>query len=152
MARPDDDRTLPANRLHNLRRRVNRARRFPTNTCSASRHLHLIAEGLLGKGGYPMLRDDPAHCATTMLAVLESLWQLRTAAAELAGALRELRGVCLRMDAERDADRPSEAEYQGAMDRAAGALRRDIHGEPAPVVVCSHHGQALDNGGKIDDQ
>lgn len=33
-------------RLKNLRRRANRARNFPENTCSASRHLHMIAEVL----------------------------------------------------------------------------------------------------------
>lgn len=32
--------------LRNVRRRVNRARNFPENTCSASRHLHLIAAEL----------------------------------------------------------------------------------------------------------
>jgi len=35
-------------KLQNLRRRVNRARNFPDNTCPASRHLHLIAEALAG--------------------------------------------------------------------------------------------------------
>lgn len=116
---------LPANRLPNLRRRVNRARRFPKNTCPASRHLHLIAEGLLRKRGYPMLQDEPEHCAGSMLAVLESLWKLRTGAAELAGALRELHDVCTRMDLDRFAERPSELEYIGAMVRAAGALRHN---------------------------
>lgn len=63
-------------RLKNLRRRVNRARRFPENTCSASRHLHLIAERLAA--GEKMLIDEPEHCAETMLSVLESLWKART--------------------------------------------------------------------------
>jgi len=63
-------------RLKNLRRRVKRARHFPENTCSASRHLHMIAERLCTDG--PMLIDEPEHCAETMLAVLESLWKART--------------------------------------------------------------------------
>ena len=60
----------PSNKLQNLRRRVNRARNFPDNTCPASRHLHLIAEALAGGRPYPMLQDEPEHCAGTMLAVL----------------------------------------------------------------------------------
>lgn len=63
-------------RLKNLRRRVNRARNFPYNTCSASRHLHLIAERLAA--GEKMLIEEPEHLAGTMLAVLESLWKART--------------------------------------------------------------------------
>jgi hypothetical protein len=70
---------LPANRLANLRRRVNRARQFPANTCPASRHLHLIADDLLR--GTPI--DDQEHCAETMLSVLESLWKARTDLARL---------------------------------------------------------------------
>jgi hypothetical protein len=64
--------------LKNVRRRVNRARDFPDNTCSASRHLHLMATTLAAGKPYPMLQDEPAHCAMTMLAVLESLWKART--------------------------------------------------------------------------
>jgi hypothetical protein len=65
-------------RLRNLLRRVSRARDFPTNTCSASRHLHMIATRLAQGKPYPMLEEEPQHCAETMLAVLESLWKLRT--------------------------------------------------------------------------
>ncbi len=63
--------------LRNLRRRVNRIRRFPTNTCPASRHLHMIAEALAAGRPYHMLTEEPLHCAGTMLSVLESLWKLR---------------------------------------------------------------------------
>jgi len=68
----------PANKLSNMRRRVNRARRFGENTCPASRHLHLMAEALASGKPYPMLQEEPEHCAGTMLSVLESLWKLRT--------------------------------------------------------------------------
>lgn len=74
----------PANKLQNVRRRVNRARRFPHNTCPASRHLHLIAERLAAGKKYPMLDEEPEHCAGSMLAVLEALWKARTKLAELA--------------------------------------------------------------------
>jgi len=63
---------------------VNRARKFPTNTCPASRHLHLMAEALATGKPYPMLQEEPEHCALTMLAVLESLWKARTKLEKLA--------------------------------------------------------------------
>ena len=69
--------------LRNTRRRVNRARNFPENTCAASRHLHLMADQLASGKPYPMLQEEPAHCAMTMLAVLEALWKARTKLARL---------------------------------------------------------------------
>lgn len=69
--------------LRNARRRVNRARNFPENTCAASRHLHLMAHQLAAGKPYPMLTEEPQHCAMTMLAVLESLWKARTELARL---------------------------------------------------------------------
>lgn len=69
--------------LRNVRRRVNRARNFPENTCSASRHLHLIAAELAAGRAHPMLQEEPQHCAMTMLSVLESLWKARTELARL---------------------------------------------------------------------
>jgi hypothetical protein len=65
------------NHLRNLRNRVNRARK-PSTTCPASRHLHMMAEALAAGRPYPMLVDEPQHCAETMLAVLETLWKART--------------------------------------------------------------------------
>ena len=68
----------PANNLRNLKRRVERARKFPTNTCSASHHVHLLADQL-SRGTVPhMIVDEPQHCAASMLSVLESLWKART--------------------------------------------------------------------------
>ena len=79
--------THPANRLPNLRRRVNRARNFPVNTCPASRHLHLIADALASGRPYPMLTEEPEHCANSMLAVLESLFKARTRLLKIEGHL-----------------------------------------------------------------
>lgn len=79
-------------RLKNLRRRVNRARNFPENTCSASRHLHMIAERLATGKPYPMLQEEPDHCAETLLAVLESLWKARTELQRLKTANAKLSG------------------------------------------------------------
>ena len=66
------------NELANLKRRVAHARRFPTNTCAASRHLHMMALQLAKGQPYLMLSEEPQYCAATMLSVLESLWKART--------------------------------------------------------------------------
>jgi hypothetical protein len=65
-----------SNRLTNVRRRANRARLFPVNTCGASRHVELIAAGLVR--GYPVMKGEEVHCAESMYAVLECLWKART--------------------------------------------------------------------------
>lgn len=77
---------LPANRLSNVRRRVNRARNFPTNTCPASRHVHLMADALSSRKGYPMLTEEPENCAVSLYSVIESLWKARAELAKLKGA------------------------------------------------------------------
>lgn len=64
--------------LRNIRRRVNRARRFPVNTCPASRHLHIMADTLAKSDRYAMFEEEPQHCAETMYAVLEDPWKART--------------------------------------------------------------------------
>lgn len=78
---------LAANKLVNLRRRVNRARRFPVNTCPASRHLHRIADYLARpKRTHPVEEVwDAEHLAGTMYSVVESLWKARTELAKLKG-------------------------------------------------------------------
>lgn len=64
--------------VRNAKRRADRARANPIGfTCPASRHLHLIADTLAVGKPYPMLSEEPAHCAETMYSVLESLWKLR---------------------------------------------------------------------------
>lgn len=74
----------PSNEIRNLRRRVNRVRNFPTQTCPASRHLHIMADSLtMGTKKYPMFEEEPEHCATSIYAVLESLWKARAKIAAL---------------------------------------------------------------------
>ena len=65
------------------RDRANRARSFPTNTCPASRHLHIMADCLMkpkkdGSLRYPMLAEEPEHCAESIYAVIASLWESRS--------------------------------------------------------------------------
>jgi hypothetical protein len=105
---------LPADRACNVRRRANRARRFPLNTCAASRHVQQLAEALLSRRGCPMLQDDPEHCAVSMLAAVEALWKLRTEAAELKATLRDLHQVCERMDLVQFEKRPTVADKRPA--------------------------------------
>ena len=69
-----------ANKLSNLRRRVNRARKFPDNTCPASRHLHEMADELLND---KYKEEDDIHFAESILSVLESLWKARSELAKL---------------------------------------------------------------------
>lgn len=74
---------VPANKLSNISRRVQRARNFPVNTCQASRHMHMMADVLARGKKYHMFDEDPEHCALTLYAVLESLWKARTELAKL---------------------------------------------------------------------
>ena len=71
-------------RMAKLKRRANEVRNFPTNTCSASRHLRLMADGLAGKG-YPMLTEEPKHCAESIYATIVSLWEARSALERITG-------------------------------------------------------------------
>ena len=64
--------------IANLRRRVNRARNFPLNTCPDSRALVIWAELILEAGSFDPLEGDSEHVAECMLAVVESLWKART--------------------------------------------------------------------------
>jgi hypothetical protein len=63
-------------------RRLNKAREglFPNKTCPASRHVHMIVEGLLDADG-TLARDlhgyEPEHMAGSIASVLEGLWQAR---------------------------------------------------------------------------
>jgi hypothetical protein len=69
-----------------LKRRATRAKKFPDNTCPASRHVHLMAQRLAQGKPYPMLTDEPQHCAESMLAVLAALWEARTKLKKATGA------------------------------------------------------------------
>ena len=80
--------------LRNLRRRVDRVRNFPVNTCPASRHLHTIAESLARGEKYTQIDDEPEHVAESMLMVLEALWKARTKMAKIAPN-NEVRGGAL---------------------------------------------------------
>jgi hypothetical protein len=73
----------------NLLKAVRKARRFPDNTCPASRHVELMATQMLKKRGYSMLTDEPEHCATSMLATVTNLYEARTRIAKLKAKLEK---------------------------------------------------------------
>ena len=62
--------------LSALRRAANRARKFPSNTCGASRYLHDLADDL-AKGSLTLVEDDPQGVAECIYAVITALWEAR---------------------------------------------------------------------------
>lgn len=56
---------------------MNAARVGPHVTCGASRHVAMMAEALAVKGSYPMISEDPKHCAESLAAVVAALWDAR---------------------------------------------------------------------------
>lgn len=52
-------------------------------TCPASRHVHLMAEALWKGQPYPMLAEEPKHCAESLFAVVKALWEARQKLAAL---------------------------------------------------------------------
>jgi hypothetical protein len=54
------------------------SRHFPDNTCPASRHVQMMAESLATSGKYPLMDDDPRHCAGSLASVVSSLYQTRS--------------------------------------------------------------------------
>lgn len=58
--------------------RANRNRRFPVNTCPASRHVQIIGECLAKGGRYHMIEEEPEHVAASLLSTVASLYKART--------------------------------------------------------------------------
>lgn len=61
--------------------KIDKMREKGVKTCPASRHAHMIVDGLRSKGGYgKLLRDagyDPNHMAESIESVVMSLWDAR---------------------------------------------------------------------------
>lgn len=57
---------------------MNRARQAATVvTCAASRHVAIMAEALAKGRPYPMLQEEPEHCAGSLAATVGALWRAR---------------------------------------------------------------------------
>ncbi len=65
-----------------LKKRADKARDFPTHTDACSRHAYIMAENMVKKRGYPMLVEEPWHCAISIMATVACLWEARAALAE----------------------------------------------------------------------
>lgn len=46
-------------------------------TCPASRHAQMIAEAVGARRPYPMLQEEPEHCAGSILSAVGSLYEAR---------------------------------------------------------------------------
>jgi predicted DNA-binding transcriptional regulator AlpA len=77
--------------------RCQKARRFPTNTCPASRHAQLIAEALIEGRPYPMLTEEPQNCGESIIVTVAALYEARTRIAELEAAAAEAAAIPLPM-------------------------------------------------------
>lgn len=73
----------PAYKPRNIIRRVDRARKFPHNTCPFSRHTQMIGEALIRSKPYPMLDEEPDHCGGSILITVELLYKARSEIARL---------------------------------------------------------------------
>lgn len=83
--------TLPSWAPRNVLARMNRARqRAPTNY-PAARHAAMIAEGLMRRGEYPMLSDEPEHCGISIGVTVELFWKALAENARLKAKLGERR-------------------------------------------------------------
>lgn len=52
-------------------------RRFPHNTCPASRHVEMLADQLLDSGRSAMIESEPENCAVSMHSTVEALYGAR---------------------------------------------------------------------------
>jgi hypothetical protein len=105
-------------------------------TCPASRHAQMMAEYIGARKPCPMLREEPEHCAESILATVASVYRLRLRVYNLEAALKELHRVCASMDPEHEANRPTEAEYIEAMEAAQAALPvANLYAPSAPEKV-----------------
>lgn len=58
-------------------KRMNKVRNFPDFTCSASRHVARMTEALAKGKPYPMLQEEPEHCAGSLSDVVAALREAR---------------------------------------------------------------------------
>ena len=68
--------------MHDAIKAANAARRFPKNTCPASRLVQDIGEALVRGEPHHLLAAEPDTCGESMLAVVAALYEARTRLAE----------------------------------------------------------------------
>ena len=75
--------------LKAMKRRADKARNFPEGTDPCSRHAYIIADLMAKKGGYPMLAEEPYHCAISIMATVALLWEARAKLKALGDGMSE---------------------------------------------------------------
>ena len=75
--------------------RVNRARRFPENTCGASRHAQGVAEAMMQGDVLPEVTDDPTHIGESILSTVAALYEARSEITRLRAEVEALRKAAL---------------------------------------------------------
>lgn len=117
----------------NLLRKANTVRRTSKAvvTCPASRHVQLMADGLMRSKGYPMLAYEPEHCASSMLATVVNLYEARV-------EIERLKDTYGAVQAE-NADLSTERGHMlREMERLRAALREVLEFQSAPNVPTIH--------------
>ena len=71
--------------------RANRARRFPANTCGASRHAQGVAEAMMQGDVLPEVTDDPTHIGESILSTVAALYEARSEITRLQAENQALR-------------------------------------------------------------
>lgn len=71
--------------------RANRARRFPANTCGASRHAQGVAEAMMQGDVLPEVTDDPTHIGESILSTVAALYEARSEITRLRAEVEALR-------------------------------------------------------------
>lgn len=66
-------------------------RRFPHNTCPASRHVEMLADQLLDSGRSAMIESEPENCAVSMHSTVEALYGARDRIEQLERVLVQAR-------------------------------------------------------------
>lgn len=66
-------------------------RRFPHNTCPASRHVEILADQLLDSGRSAMIESEPENCAVSMHSTVEALYGARDRIEQLERVLAQAR-------------------------------------------------------------
>jgi hypothetical protein len=107
-----------------LIKRMNAARRFPANTCGASRHAQDIAEAMMRGRGATV--DVSEHSGESIAATVTALWEARTKIASLTAERDAARrdgmqaaASILEAEHERSSGAINEAAYYARMIREA---------------------------------
>jgi hypothetical protein len=85
--------------IKKLIKAVDNARDFPHNTCGYSRHVQIIGAALANGGQYQMIKEEPEHCASSMLFTVMSLYKSRTELCEARTEINRLRAANAHLDA-----------------------------------------------------